>query len=98
MDFWHRLQNAYANFAPHVGYCQGMNFVVGFILLVSSFAEEVEVFWFFVVLMSKYNLHGFFREGFPLLELYIHSNGTRFLPQPSAAVYCMHAGAQDRTQ
>eukprot|EP01055_Gregarina_sp_Pseudo9_P000223 Gregarina_sp_Pseudo_9__222@NODE_1143_length_1841_cov_14_137625_g1070_i0_p1_GENE_NODE_1143_length_1841_cov_14_137625_g1070_i0NODE_1143_length_1841_cov_14_137625_g1070_i0_p1_ORF_typecomplete_len563_score96_11RabGAPTBC/PF00566_18/7_3e44Adeno_E3B/PF03376_14/0_18_NODE_1143_length_1841_cov_14_137625_g1070_i01271815 len=67
----HAILNAYANFAPHVGYCQGMNFVMGFILLVSDFAPDEESFWFFVILMSKYQLHGFFREGFPLLGLYI---------------------------
>ncbi|EZG44313.1 TBC domain protein, partial [Gregarina niphandrodes] len=28
--------NAYANFAPHIGYCQGMNFVCGFLLLIAA--------------------------------------------------------------
>eukprot|EP01054_Gregarina_sp_Poly1_P009230 Gregarina_sp_Poly_1__9229@NODE_56_length_17373_cov_108_729111_g48_i0_p6_GENE_NODE_56_length_17373_cov_108_729111_g48_i0NODE_56_length_17373_cov_108_729111_g48_i0_p6_ORF_typecomplete_len333_score44_42RabGAPTBC/PF00566_18/9_8e24_NODE_56_length_17373_cov_108_729111_g48_i071458143 len=70
----HAILNAYANFAPHVGYCQGMNFVMGFILLVSDFAEDVEAFWFFAIMMSRYHLHGFFREGFPLLGVYISIN------------------------
>lgn len=48
-----------------------MNFIVGFILLVSDLAPEEEVFWFFCILMSKYELHGFFRERFPLLGVYV---------------------------
>ena len=31
---------------PSIGYCQGMNYVVGFLLLVSG-GSEVEVFYFF---------------------------------------------------
>lgn len=69
----HRVLNAYANFAPNVGYCQGMNFVAGFIILVSSCAPEPEVFWFFANLMSSQNVHGFFREHFPLLGSFINA-------------------------
>lgn len=79
-----RVLNAYANLAPHVGYCQGMNFVTGFIFLVSNFAPEEECFYFLVVIMCRYHLHGFFREKFPLLNLYIKvydSLARQYVPQ-----------------
>lgn len=55
-----RVLQAYANFNPEVGYCQGMNFVAGLLLLVSQkgdFREtprletEEETFWMFASLM-----------------------------------------------
>lgn len=46
---------------PEVGYCQGMNFVVGFLLLVSG-GNEVEVFFFLEKLFEKFNLIDFYAE------------------------------------
>lgn len=65
-----RILNAYANYKPVVGYCQGMNFVVGFILLVSDFCE-FEAFQFVVGFMDCYAVEGLFREHFPLLKKYV---------------------------
>ena len=40
---------AYANFDPEVGYCQGMNFIVG--MLVLHILNEEDAFWCFVYIM-----------------------------------------------
>lgn len=65
-----RILNAYAAFAPEVGYCQGMNLIAGVLLLVSGCNEE-ETFGVFVCLMGDIGLSGFYREGFPLLCHYL---------------------------
>ena len=72
-----RILNAYANLNPEVGYCQGMNFLVGLALRVVasagmpiSWETEEEVFWLFVCLMDYDGLRDFYREGFPLLMKY----------------------------
>ncbi|KAF4715672.1 hypothetical protein FOZ63_023188 [Perkinsus olseni] len=72
----YRILVAYANLNPDVGYCQGMNFVAGLLLLVAcpdrnvppSSVEEEEAFWVFVCLMEYDGLAGFYRENFPLLD------------------------------
>ncbi|KAF4670039.1 hypothetical protein FOL47_002270 [Perkinsus chesapeaki] len=77
----YRILVAYANLNPDVGYCQGMNFVAGLLLLVAcpdtntppSSVEEEEVFWVFVCLMEYDGLAGFYRENFPLLGRYTHA-------------------------
>jgi TBC1 domain family member 10 len=59
-----------------VGYTQGMNYVMGFILLVSGGKEE-ETFWFFVSLAQGNESHfspgieQFYTEGFPLYYQYV---------------------------
>jgi len=74
-----RILHAYANFNPDVGYCQGMNFVAGLLLLVSQngdfretprLEKEEETFWMFVCLMEHGTLSGFYRKRFPLLRRY----------------------------
>ena len=78
-----RLQNilfnilrAYSIYNNNVGYCQGMNFLVGFLLIISGFREE-EVFWVFVAIMENQNkwdkfkiegLKGVYSNYFPLLQ------------------------------
>eukprot|EP00915_Cephaloidophora_sp_WS-2016_P006207 GHVH01008183.1.p1 GENE.GHVH01008183.1~~GHVH01008183.1.p1 ORF type:complete len:211 (+),score=29.54 GHVH01008183.1:654-1286(+) len=49
-----------------------MNFVGAFILLVAGLDpdEEENCFWFFVCLMTTYELKGFYREKFPMLQRY----------------------------
>jgi Rab-GTPase-TBC domain len=64
-----RILIAYSNLNTEVGYCQGMNFIVGLLLLVSK--NEEEVFWFFVCLMEFDGLNGFFKDGFPRLGLFV---------------------------
>ena len=73
----HCLQNickAYANLNPEIGYCQGMNFIVGLLLLVSDGAEE-ETFWVFAALMHDLELSGLYAGGFPLLRRYMDGFG-----------------------
>ena len=64
------LQRILAKFAaknPKIGYCQGMNFVTGFLLMVSG-GSEIEVFCFLQVLCEKFKLGGFYSEGMPELK------------------------------
>lgn len=64
-----RVLRAYASLQPDVGYCQGMNFVAGLLILASD--NEEESFRVLVCLMDKYNLAGFYRASFPLLQRYV---------------------------
>jgi len=65
-----RVLNAYASYNPHLGYCQGMNFVAGLLLLVSKFEEE-ESFGVFVCLMDHKGLAGFYGDKLPLFKRYL---------------------------
>ncbi|CRG99282.1 GTPase-activating protein, putative [Plasmodium relictum] len=67
----YRILNAYSNYEPAVGYCQGMNFLVGLLLIVSNF-NELETFCVLVSLMNNYHLKEFYKEKFPLLNKYIY--------------------------
>ncbi|CRG96619.1 GTPase activator, putative [Plasmodium gallinaceum] len=67
----YRILNAYSNYEPTVGYCQGMNFLVGLLLIVSNF-NELETFCVLVSLMNNYHLNEFYKEKFPLLNKYIY--------------------------
>ena len=70
---------AYSEYNKKVAYCQGMNFIAGFILLVSGGNEE-ESFWFLVALLKTWRtneenavfdgLRGLYKAGFPLLHKY----------------------------
>eukprot|EP00929_Paragymnodinium_shiwhaense_P101840 TRINITY_DN65035_c0_g2_i1.p1 TRINITY_DN65035_c0_g2~~TRINITY_DN65035_c0_g2_i1.p1 ORF type:complete len:456 (-),score=83.74 TRINITY_DN65035_c0_g2_i1:123-1490(-) len=64
-----RILNAYASFVPETGYCQGMNYVAGLLLLVSN--DEVESFTMMVRLFERLGLHGFYANGLPLLRRYL---------------------------
>lgn len=72
----------YANLYPQVGYCQGMNFIAGFLLLAAgehgSSAEDA--FFLFVRIMTEYQASLLFCEGLPLLKLYTFQFG-RMLQQ-----------------
>ncbi|MCQ2820855.1 MAG: TBC domain-containing protein [archaeon] len=68
----YKLLKALSNVDKNMSYCQGINFVAGFLLKVSDFDET----WTFYMLISLFsntftkgiNLRGFFIEGFPLLN------------------------------
>lgn len=68
-----RVLNKYANMHPDVGYCQGMNFLAGMLLIISNYEEDSSFFLFLYIMDAKSGLgiEGFFREGFPLLRLYL---------------------------
>ena len=62
-----RILSAYANHNPEVGYCQGMNFIAGFMWLISE--DEEDTFWMFATLMDN-GLQGFYLDQFPMLQKY----------------------------
>lgn len=84
-----KLENvliAVSQYCPEVGYCQGVNYVVCFMLFVSNLQEE-EVFWSFVALASGKLAHdslgvcgveGLYSERFPLLELLLQGFNAAF--------------------
>lgn len=57
----YRVLSKFATQYPKVGYCQGMNYVIGFLLMVSGSKEE-EVYLFFVRLCEEFNLFEAFSE------------------------------------
>lgn len=59
---------SYACLFPQVGYCQGMNFIAGFLLLAAGTSYE-DAFYMFVRIMTKYRASLLFCEGLPLLKL-----------------------------
>ncbi|GFE53959.1 GTPase activator [Babesia ovis] len=67
-----RILLAYSNYHPEVGYCQGMNFIAGMLLLVSGF-NELESYVGFVGLMKELGLAEFYKPTFPLIQKYIRA-------------------------
>ena len=74
--------HSFAQYAPDIGYCQGMNFVAGFLLFhvrrdaknddatwPCEFSAEETAFWLLVGLMRapKYGMDGLYSEGLPRL-------------------------------
>lgn len=73
----HQILHGLAVLDPELGYCQGMNFIIGFLLRVSDYNSSNEVMHMAIHLFSstnggQFNLRGFFIEGFPLLNLFQH--------------------------
>eukprot|EP00927_Polykrikos_kofoidii_P050740 TRINITY_DN44620_c0_g1_i1.p1 TRINITY_DN44620_c0_g1~~TRINITY_DN44620_c0_g1_i1.p1 ORF type:complete len:367 (+),score=48.37 TRINITY_DN44620_c0_g1_i1:159-1259(+) len=66
-----RVLNAYANYKPEVGYCQGVNFVAGLLLLVSD--HEQESFSVLICLMDRLGLPGFYSDKLVLLRRYLRA-------------------------
>lgn len=75
------MLKAYSIYDAKVGYCQSLNFVTGFILLISG-GNQREAFWFLSSLNknNKINTHlpqidgvrGLFKKDFPLLLQYLY--------------------------
>jgi hypothetical protein len=61
---------ALAYVKPSIGYCQGLNFVAGILLLVLQ-SEEV-AFWLLLGMMHKYHMETLFMQGVPDLPLREH--------------------------
>lgn len=73
-NYLYRVLRAYSNLDKEVAYCQGMNFIVGFLLMVSDF-NEIDTFYMLIALFShtyndKFCIRGFFSENFPFLHCY----------------------------
>jgi len=71
----YNILKAFSLVDKEVSYCQGMNFIVGFLLIMSDF-NEIETFYLMLSLFSKtfkdnLCIRGFFLEGFPLLNFYV---------------------------
>ncbi|CAG9310104.1 unnamed protein product [Blepharisma stoltei] len=62
-----RILGKFAYQHQEIGYCQGMNFIAGFLLMVSG-GSEIEVLFALEILCEKYDLKGFFIEGMPFLK------------------------------
>lgn len=58
---------AYSVFNPEVGYCQGMGFICGLLLM---YMDEEDAFLMLVTLLEDYRMAGLFQPGLPLLNKY----------------------------
>ena len=59
-----------------LSYCQGMNFICGFLLRITC-ANEVDTFYLVLSIFSntfcdKYGIRGFYMDSFPLLKFYLY--------------------------
>ena len=66
-----KLENVLKAFSAYdnkIKYCQGMNFIVAFLLY---HCEEYVAFWLFVSLIEEYDLRSTFTEDFPGLKLHV---------------------------
>ena len=66
-----KLENvlrAFSNYDNRIKYCQGMNFIVGFLLYHS---EEHIAFWLFVSLIEEYDLRNVYMDKFPGLNYHV---------------------------
>mmetsp|Transcript_19712 Transcript_19712/g.29452 ORF Transcript_19712/g.29452 Transcript_19712/m.29452 type:complete len:381 (-) Transcript_19712:110-1252(-) len=63
----YNVLKAYACYDSNVGYCQGMGFIAGLMLL---YMDEEATFWILVALIStpKFDMRGLFSNRFPLLD------------------------------
>jgi len=58
-----RILIAYSNFDPSLGYCQGMNYIAGFLLHIFKGNNEEQAFWTFVVILRQ--VRSIFIDGLP---------------------------------
>ena len=89
-----RILSKYARKHEGVTYCQGMNYIVGFMLMVSG-GREVEVFYMLEDLMESFK--GLFTPGFPYLRqcLYVFSQMLqKRLPQVYACFSSLEIGLE----
>ena len=80
----YKILKSFWNLDRDIGYCQGMNLIVGFILIISNFNERDSFFLLSSMFSNtfksrkkyEYNIRGLFYEEFPLLNLlnYIFEN------------------------
>ena len=60
---------AFTNLASEIGYCQGMNFIAGFLLDITSF-NEIDAFYLFTHILGK--IRGYFIQDFPLFNYHLY--------------------------
>eukprot|EP01083_Nonionella_stella_P201181 736100_1 len=65
-----RLLTAYSNFDPSLGYCQGMNYIAGFLLHIFKGSNEEQAFWTFVVILRQ--VRSLFIDGLPGFHKIVH--------------------------
>ena len=75
----YNVLKAFWNIDEEIGYCQGMNYITGFLLLISDF-DEKNTFFLLISIFSQsfikrkknnFSLRGLFIEEFPLLYFYL---------------------------
>ena len=75
----YNVLKAFWNIDEEIGYCQGMNYIIGFLLLISDF-DERSAFYLLISIFSQtfqkrkknnFSLRGLFIEEFPLLYFYL---------------------------
>lgn len=62
-----RVLSKFASAYPEIGYCQGMNFIAGLILIVSG-GNEIESFCMLEAIIFHFNIGQFFSEDMPELK------------------------------
>ena len=72
----YRVLRVMANIDKDCGYCQGINFITGFLLEMNDY-NELETFYMLISLFSKnfdtnFNIRGFYIDNFPLLSCYLY--------------------------
>eukprot|EP00727_Mastigamoeba_balamuthi_P007947 m51a1_g3773 hypothetical protein (366) ;mRNA; f:142843-144046 len=65
----YRVLRAHAVLDPALGYCQGMSYIAGQLLL---FMGETQAFWAMAQMMRQHALVGFFSDGLPLLRVCLY--------------------------
>lgn len=63
----YRVLCKFSSLYPKIGYCQGMNYIIGFLLMISG-SKEPEVLSFFIHLCQEFSLFDYFSE--EMLELH----------------------------
>jgi len=75
----YNVLKAFWNIDEEIGYCQGMNYITGFLLLISDF-DEKNTFFLLISIFSQsfikrkknnFSLRGLFIDEFPLLYFYL---------------------------
>jgi hypothetical protein len=64
------ILRTYAFFNSEIKYCQGMNFLAGFLLM--FYKDEELTFKAFSGFIANFGMDELFREGLPLLKLYFY--------------------------
>ena len=64
------ILSSYASYAPHVGYCQGMNYIAGTLFIYLQ--DEAQTFAVLAGLIEKYNMESLLNEDLYRLKLYFY--------------------------